>query len=67
VSDEGKLVIICWHHGNIPDLAEALGAAKTAQNWKGVVFDRVWQINYEGGMATLKNLPQWLLPMDSDR
>src|SRR5262245_55288779 len=24
---EGKVVLICWHHGKIPDLATALGAA----------------------------------------
>ena len=47
------LVIVCWHHGNIPQLARALGvtakqmATATEYNprkdkWNSLVFDRFW-------------------------
>jgi broad specificity phosphatase PhoE len=39
----GKTVLICWHHGTIPQLAPKLGAADAPRNWKSSAFDRVWQ------------------------
>jgi broad specificity phosphatase PhoE len=62
----GKTVLICWHHGTIPELARLLGAADCPKKWKAPVFDRVWQINYdERGQASFSDLPQQLLPGDS--
>jgi hypothetical protein len=52
---DGKLVIVCWHHGHIPDLAMALGvpaAEITAApgmiglHWDPSVFDRFWSIEF---------------------
>ena len=60
----GKIVLICWHHARIPDIAEALGIAKPPK-WDGKVFDRVWQITFTKGKAALKDLPQMLLYGDS--
>jgi hypothetical protein len=60
----GQTVLVCWHHGKIPDLAAALGVDNPPK-WPGTVFDRVWQITFEGGTATLANLPQQLLFGDS--
>jgi hypothetical protein len=61
----GKRVLICWHHGHIPELATALGVTDAPTKWPGTVFDRVWQIDYANGKATLTNLPQKLLFGDS--
>jgi broad specificity phosphatase PhoE len=61
----GKLVLVCWHHGRIPDLAVALGAPGAPRHWPGTVFDRVWKIDYSSGKAVFSNLPQHLLPGDS--
>ena len=64
----GKTVLICWHHGTIPDLAHALKAKEAPSKWKGEVFDRVWQINYnEQGEATFLDRPQQLMPGDSQK
>jgi hypothetical protein len=51
-----KLVIICWHHGNIPQLAAALGVTamqmETApeympkRKWNSAVFDRFWILDF---------------------
>jgi hypothetical protein len=66
VTYAGKIVLICWHHGKIPDVANALGIAKPP-TWDGKVFDRVWQITFPKGTATLADLPQMLLYGDSDK
>lgn len=60
----GTVVLVCWHHGNIPALAEALGVSQPP-SWPGTVFDRVWQLVYSGGRPSLANLPQQLLYGDS--
>ena len=60
----GEIVLICWHHGKIPDIAKALGIAKPPK-WDGKIFDRVWQITFAKGKATLADLPQMLLYGDS--
>ena len=60
----GKIVLICWHHGQIPDVAKALGVAKPPK-WDGKVFDRVWQITFPKGKAALADLQQMLLYGDS--
>jgi len=61
----GKVVLACWHHGNIPNLATALGVVNPPA-WPGSVFDRVWVISYSNGTASLANDSQLLLYGDSD-
>ena len=61
----GKVVLACWHHGSIPALARALGAMPPYDPWPETQFDRVWRIDYIGGKAVLKDLPQELMPGDS--
>lgn len=73
----GKTVLICWHHGNIPDLARAVAAkAKNSSKlkgqiparWEGAVFDRVWLFTFEAnGNAAFENQPQRLLYGDSKK
>jgi hypothetical protein len=60
----GQNVLICWHHGKIPDLAQALGIAQPPP-WPGTVFDRVWVITWPSGAASLADEPQQLLFGDS--
>jgi len=62
----GEIVLICWHHGKIPEIAKALGIAKPPK-WDGKVFDRVWQITFPKGKATLEDLPQELLYGDKNK
>ncbi|VTR93928.1 Uncharacterized protein OS=Ralstonia solanacearum (strain GMI1000) GN=RSc3377 PE=4 SV=1 [Gemmata massiliana] len=64
---EGKTALICWHHGNIPELAEALKARDVPDKWKDSVFDRVWVVTYEAGRGKLTKLPQTLLPGDAEK
>ena len=60
-----KVVPICWHHGNIPNLAIALGIASPPP-WPGTVFDLVWQITWPNGQATLASQGQMLLYGDTN-
>jgi hypothetical protein len=62
-----KTVLICWHHGTLPQLARKLRAADAPDRIKGSVFDRIWQIDYPGQKATFSDLPQRLLPDDSTK
>jgi len=52
----GKIVLVCWHHGKIPDIAKALGI-KRPPKWDAKVFDRVWQITFPKGKAALQDSP----------
>jgi hypothetical protein len=56
----GKVVLVCWHHGEISALAGALSVSKPPK-WKGTDFDFVWQITYTKGKANLKIHHQKLL------
>ena len=52
----GKLVVVCWHHGNIPNLANSLSApiGSYPDPWKGSVFNLILNIVYdESGNASL--------------
>jgi hypothetical protein len=65
---QGKTILICWHHGTIPELAEQLGAKVSPKKFNHEAFDRVWQITYdENGETTFTDLPQRLLPGDSKK
>lgn len=61
----GKTVLVCWHHGNLPALADALGAGDIPA-WPDSQFDRLWRIRYDAeGNVLFENLPQRLLQGDS--
>ncbi len=60
-----QVVFVAWHHGKLPQLAEALGAVPPYKPWPETQFDRIWRIDYKAGRATLTDLPQGLLPGDS--
>ena len=76
----GKVVLVCWHHSTIPDLANELmkhypdnnGKDKTNLTWPDDVFDQIWQITYTYNnankvwVATRQVLSQMLLYGDKD-
>ena len=61
----GKVVLVVWHHGRIPQLASALGATPPYTPWPDNQFDRIWRIDYANGKATLQDLPYAIMPGDS--
>jgi hypothetical protein len=60
----GKVVLVAWHHGKLPQLTTALGATPPYK-WPDEQFDRIWRIDYKDGKATLTDLPMGLFPEDS--
>ena len=61
----GKVVLVVWHHGSIPQLATALGATPPYSPWPEEQYDRIWRIDYTNGKVSLQDLPYALLPGDS--
>lgn len=72
-----KTILICWHHGTMPELTQAIIAhAKNGpslknqvpKHWKDAVFDRVWIVTFESsGNAAFADVPQRLLFGDSKK
>jgi hypothetical protein len=65
---KGKMVLICWEHKVIPDMARELGVKDAPAKWPGEAFDRLWVITYKAdGPPTFRDLPQRLLFGDSSK
>lgn len=45
----GKVILVCWHHGEIPSLVNALGA-----NWSQLSTERKWPTAVFGWVVALK-------------
>jgi hypothetical protein len=61
----GKVVLICWHHGEIPHLAKAFGVEDAPKVWNDTVFDQIWKIQWVDGHPHMTTLPEALLKGDS--
>ena len=70
---QGKVILICWHHGQIPALIRALGAAPETllpnAKWPKTVYDWVIVVSYdENGRLipeSTRRISEHLLPGDS--
>ena len=70
---QGKVILVCWHHGQIPDLLRALGAAPETLlpngKWPRDVYDWVIMVSFdENGRVipdSTKRLSEHLLQGDS--
>lgn len=65
-SFDGQMVVICWEHKVLADIAKALGKS-TPPPWPGSQFDRVWALDFtdNGALISFNNFPQRLLPGDN--
>ena len=59
-------IMICWHHGSIPQLAHVLGVHDVPDHWEDDVFDRIWLIEGFPSAPTLTRIHQKLLYGDND-
>jgi hypothetical protein len=70
---QGKVILICWRHGNIPALLRALGAKPEdllpRGKWPGPVYDWVILLRYDQAgrliPANTRRIDEHLLPGDS--
>jgi broad specificity phosphatase PhoE len=66
----GRNILICWHHGEVPQLLRALGADPRALlpngRWPNDVFDWVIELRYDesGELAESKRIDEKLSPDD---
>jgi broad specificity phosphatase PhoE len=63
---QGARIALCWHHGEIPDLAKALNVDDVPDKWGDDVFDRIWQIDFNLNHPKLTKVHQKLLFGDAD-
>ena len=72
-TQQGKRILICWRHGNIPDLLRALGAIPETLlprgKWPDAVYDWVILLSYDqdGRLipASTRRINEHLMPGDS--
>jgi len=62
---DGKMVLICWEHKVIVDIAAQFGVSPTPNAWPGSVFDQVWEINFSGDqVSNFREFSEHLMPWD---
>jgi hypothetical protein len=64
----GHVVLICWHHGTIPELTEAFGVPASElpwRKWPPTIFDLIFCITWPGKQARLDVEYQQLLYGDT--
>lgn len=44
---EGKTVLVCWEHHNIPPFIQELGVKAALPKWNGDVYDQLWIVTYK--------------------
>lgn len=57
---QGKIILICWHHGLLNKIAIALGVQQQVlPKWPGSVYDTVYVIKYDkyGAVKSFQILP----------
>lgn len=70
---QGKVILVCWHHGQIPDLLRALGAAPETLlpngKWPRDVYDWVIMVSFDENSRVIpestKRINEHLLQGDS--
>ncbi len=69
VQAQSGVVLICWEHNAIIEIANLLTGDKKScpQKWQGKRFDLVWVFDLEGEKWKLTQVPQLLLPGDLPR
>ena len=63
---DGKIVLICWQHTTIADMAEAFGIEPKPAAYPDGRFDLNWIIDFTSGKPLLTVVNQKLLYGDSD-
>jgi hypothetical protein len=72
-TEQGKVILICWRHGNIPPLLRALGAKPESflpnGKWPGSVYDWIILLSFDQNghliPANTRRINEQLMPGDS--
>jgi hypothetical protein len=64
---DGRMVLICWEHKVIPEMAAEFGAEHAPKTWRGRDFDRTWVITFRPDKKPeFDDVPQHLIYGDSE-
>ena len=71
---QGKVILLCWHHGQVPALLRALGATPETLlpngKWPRAVYDWVLVLSYDQNgqliPTSTRRIAEHLLPGDSE-
>ena len=64
----GKMVLVCWHHSTLPELAREFKAPGVPATWPDRTYDRTWVLTFPNdGPVVFENLPQRLMFGDSKK
>lgn len=57
---QGKTILVCWHHGHIPGLMQALGApvGSYPDPWVPTVFNLVLVTEFQNGMPAVSGVSE---------
>lgn len=57
---DNNLILVCWHHGNIPPLAHALNArhGDYPNPWDPTVFNLILDFKFSGGTSEVKEITE---------
>jgi len=62
---DGRMVLICWEHTVIPQLAAEFGASEAPQVWDDNDFSSVWELDFVGNaMKAFFSYSEGVLPGD---
>jgi hypothetical protein len=64
---DGRMVVVCWEHTVIPQLAQTFGLTNGPTMWPDNVFDIAWVLHFDGNSAVdgFVMVPENVLPGDS--
>lgn len=63
---DGRMVLICWEHKVINDIAAQFGVNPEPDKWSDDVYDQVWEINFSGDqVSNFKEFSEHLMPWDN--
>lgn len=56
----GTLLVVCWHHGNIPSIAHALKAKSGTypDPWYSSVFNLILNFEFAGGVPEVTQVKE---------
>ena len=62
------MVLVCWHHSTLPELAREFKAPGVPATWPDRTYDRTWVLTFPNdGPVVFENLPQRLMFGDSKK
>lgn len=64
---DNQVIVVCWSHDSLPDIAKKLGV-KNTPDWPKGKFDRLWLLSFEKDhKVKFVDIPQHIMPGDDKK